>query len=86
MIVTDNWYLDEMFPFPSIIKRKRITFFADEMSNSLLEHAAALRDLNLIPREQFILASPVMYTKQFNTTGQRRYQWRFRTSTKISKT
>ena len=44
MAVTDNWYLMERFPSPTIIKRKRIKFFADEIENSLLEHGAALRE------------------------------------------
>ena len=86
MTVTDNWYLNDKFPSPLTIKRKRITFSADEIENSLLEYAAALSYLTLIPRENSILASPVMHTKKFNTTGQRRCLWCFRTSAKISET
>ena len=86
MTVTDIWYLNERFPSPSTVKRKRITFFADEIANFLLEHAATLRNLTLIPREQFIFASPIMHTKQFITTGQRRCLWCSHTSAKISKT
>ena len=86
MAVTDNWYLNERCSSPSTVKRKRITFFADEIANLLLEHEAALRDLTLIPCEHSILACPAMHTKHFIITGQRRCLWCFRMSTKISNT
>ena len=86
MTITDNWYLNERFPAPTTIKRKRIILFEDKMVNLLLEYAAALREQTIIPGEHSNLASPVMHTKHFNTTGQRRCLWCFRVCAKISKT